>query len=111
MGHVISISRLLERSEGGLVVFDPGGRPLDIDLPADMVSPALLVAPVTDAVKRVEDGRMESLDREQMWSVRAIVLDAELLADLGDRDLGAEDLMDAVRDLGYTWQVNPVSDL
>ena len=76
-----------------------------------MVSPALLVAPVTDAVKRVEDGRMESLDREQMWSVRAIVLDAELLTDLGDRDLGAEDLMEAVRDLGYTWQVNPVSDL
>jgi hypothetical protein len=105
---VISISRLKEEA-GGLAVFDTGGRPLDLELPPGIVSPALLVAPVTDAVKRVDGGRIESLDRDRMWSVQAFVIDARLLAQLGDRELSAEGLMETVKELGYTWQVNPVS--
>ncbi len=71
--------------------------------------PFFIVAPVTDAVKRVEAGVVRSLDRDDMWSVEAIVLSHEVLSRLEDREMTVEDLMAAVGDLGYDWEVSPTS--
>lgn len=90
-------------------MFDEHGDPVARDIP-EMTSPAvLLVAPVTDAVKRVEGREVESLDRNSMWAVEAIVLDRSVLHRLGDDEMTAEDLLSAVRDLGYSWEVSPIS--
>lgn len=108
---MISPSSLARSAIGDRAVFDKHGNLLDIDIPTQIGPAALLVSPVTDAVKRVDDGRVESLDRDQMWLVEAIVLHRDVLDRLEDREMTAEDLLSAVRDVGHTWQISPISDL
>ena len=96
---------------GDRAVFDKDGNLLDIEIPSELGPAALLVAPVTDAVKRVDDDRVESLDRDQMWLVEAIVLHRDILDRLEDREMIAGDLLTAVRDAGHSWQVSPISGL
>lgn len=108
---MISIAHLVGSIVGDRVAFDKQGEPLDIEIPASTGPAALLVSPVTDAVKRVEGDEVESLDRDQMWAVGAIVLTGAVLRRLDDREMTAEDLLDAVREMGYSWQISPISSL
>ena len=91
------------------MAFDEGGEPVDVEIPATIGPAAFLVTPVTDAVKRVIDGRIESLDRDQMWAVEAIVLNRVVLRRLGDQEMTTGELLSRVRELGYAWQISPVS--
>lgn len=106
---MISTAKLLGSLHGSHVAFDTQGNPVEVDI-ADVRGPAtLLVAPVTDAVKRLRDGVVESLDRDEMWVVEAMVLERDVLRDLGGVDLTADELWVAVEEAGFTWQVSPTS--
>jgi hypothetical protein len=105
---VISISRLTEILVDDWVVFDERGGPVDTEVPVSTDAAALLVTPMTDAVKRVDDGVVHSLDRDRMWVVEAIILNRMVLDRLGEETMSFEELFDAVRGLGHSWQINPV---
>lgn len=109
MSPVISISWLRENLKGDWVAFDHHGAPVDVEIPATIGPAALLVTPVTDAVKRVRGGEVESLDRDQMWAVEAIVLNRVVLRRFEDGEMTTDELLAAVRDLGFSWQVSPIS--
>lgn len=110
-GHVISISRLREHIVGDRVVFDRQGNPADVDVTHARGHAVLVVAPVTDAVKRVEGGRVESLDRDRMWAVEAIALGKVVLEQLDVDELSVEELLAAVPRMGYSWEISPNADL
>ena len=82
---------------------------MDVAIPADVGPAALLVTPVTDAVKRLDGDEVVSLDREGMWAVEAIVLNKVIVRRLDDMEVTAEELLDLVPEMGYTWQVSPIS--
>lgn len=106
---MISIADLERGVKERRVVFDKTGALLDIPLPDGLGPATLLVSEMTDALKTVEVDRVESsIDRAQVWMVDAIVLDEEVVAGL-EGTISAEDLIDAVRDAGYEWQVSPTS--
>lgn len=105
----ISTSRLADNLRGDWVAFDEHGNPLEIDIPGDIGPAALLVSTVTDAVKRCDGDTVESLDRDQMWLVEAIVLNSVVLRRLGDLEATPEELLSAVREVGYSWQISPFS--
>lgn len=106
---MISISRLRDGLVGDWVAFDEEGEPVDVEIPVSIGPAAILVNPVTDAVKRVEGDVVESLDRERMWLVEAIVLNRVVLHRLSDGEMAVGELLDVVRGLGYSWQVSPIS--
>lgn len=106
---MLSTARLLDGLVGDRVVIDRHGNQLDIEVPAGLGPAALLVTSLTDAVKRVESGAVESLDRDQLWVVDAIVLSGVVVQDLEVGELSAEDLLAAVRDAGYSWEISPIS--
>lgn len=106
---MISTTRLLGSIRDGRVAFDTQGNPVEIDLAIVHGPASLLVAPVTDAVKRMRGGVVESLDRDQMWVVEAMVLETDVLQALGDVGLTAEELWRAVEQAGFSWQVSPTS--
>jgi hypothetical protein len=106
---MISTSRLAGSLRGNWVAFDKHGNPLEIDIPGDIGPAALLVSSVTDAVKRLEGDTVKSLDRDQMWLVEAMVLNRVVLSRLGDLEATPEDLLSAVREAGYSWQISPFS--
>jgi len=108
---MISTARLLDSLRDGRVAFDTQGDPVEVDVTNVHGPASLLVAPVTDAVKRLRDGLVESLDRDQMWVVEAIVLEGDVLQSLGEVDLTAEQLWLAVEEAGFSWQVSPTSSL
>lgn len=107
---MISIARLKDDLVGHRVAFDEHGESVDVEIPEIAGEAILLVSPVTDAVKKVAEGTVRSLDRDEMWAVQAIVLNEGVLRQLDDREMSAEDLLSAVRVLGVTWQVSPTSD-
>lgn len=109
MGLVISTSSLAESLLGDWAAFDERGEPVDVEIPRSIGPAAFLVSPVTDAVKRIEADVIESLDRDGMWAVEAIVLNRVVLTRLGERELNVEELIAAVRELGYSWQISPVA--
>lgn len=106
---MITTARLLQNVSDGCAVFDRHGEPVDLELPADLGEAVLVVSSVTDAVKRVNDGRVESLDRDALWVVEAVVLAEPILKQVEATFETTDDLLEAVRDLGYTWAVSPVS--
>lgn len=91
------------------MAFDGSGETFEVDIPASIGPAALLVSPVTDALKRVEGGVVESVDRDQMWEVEAMVLNRVVLRRLGEEEMSTEELMAAVRELGFRWQISPVA--
>jgi hypothetical protein len=107
---VISTSKLRGQAVADRVIFDVRGEPVDTEIPPSMGEAGLLVSPVTDAVKRVHDGVVESLDRDRFWTVEAIVLGRDVLELLDETPMSADELIDAVRRLGYSWDVRPVVD-
>ena len=110
---MISIALLLESLDGDRVVFDRHGRPVDLEVPVDAGPAAMLVSEVTEALKRVDAaGNIDaSIDRNGMWQVDALVLERSVLDRLEAGDHTVDSLLQAVRDLGYTWQVSSTSDL
>ncbi len=108
---MISITRLIQTLVGEWVVFDERGDLVDADVPTSTGEATLLVSPLTDAVKRIVDGAVHSLDRDQMWVVEAVVLNRVVLDRLDHETMSIEDLLHAVSGLGYSWQVSPVVDL
>lgn len=92
------------------MIFDLRGEPVDTEIPASMGAAGLLVSPVTDAVKRVHDGVVESVDRDRFWSVKAIILGWDVVELLDETPMNADELIDAVRRLGYSWDVRAVLD-
>lgn len=109
-GHVISISRLREGIIGDRVVFDRQGNPADVDVSHVPGQAILVVVPVTDAIKRVEGGRVKSLDRDRMWAVEAIALDKVVVDQLDVDELSVEELLAAVPRMGYSWEISPSAD-
>lgn len=109
-GRVISMSRIREYTVGERVVFDWHGDPADVDVSHAPGEAVLVVAPVTDAVKRVEGDRVESLDRDRMWVVEAFALDPVVIDKLDAKELSVEELLAEVPRLGYSWEVTPIVD-
>lgn len=106
---VISISILKTSLDGDWVSFDRRGRLLYIEIPGNIGPAAFLVREVTDAVKRLEGELVHSLDRDAMWAVDAIVLNRVVLQKLEDEEMTIDELIDAVRERGFGWQISPVS--
>ena len=107
--RVISISRLRQRIVGDRVVFDRHGNPADVDVSHARGRAILVVAPVTDAVKRVEGGQVKSLDRDRMWVIEAVALDRLVVDQLDGDELSVEELLAAVPRMGYSWGISPTA--
>lgn len=109
---VISIARLRRHVSDKWVACDDRGQVLDIEIPRDIGPAALLVTPVTDALKTIDDvgNLIGSVDRSELWAVDAIVLNVVALDRLEDDEVSPEDLLQLVRDSGLAWQVRPTSD-
>ena len=89
-----------------LVVVDHNGEPIERDgLPGELPIPGLLVSPVTEAVKQVEQGRLiADLDRDSLWAVRGFILDITVLDALGEGTYSVAELIGAVTAAGHDWQ-------
>ena len=84
---------------------DPEGRPFD-GLPDDLPAPSLLVAPVSEAVKRVEGDRLaEDLDRSRLWLVRGIAVDRVVMESVPDGSYTMTDLIRQVEAAGHAWGI------
>jgi hypothetical protein len=110
---MISTRRLTDILEGEWAVFDGQGNPVARPVPQDVGPAALLVTDLTDALKRVDgaDRIVDSVDRTNMWSVEAIVLNSVALRRLEDAEFSVEGLIEAVRAAGLAWQIRPISVL
>lgn len=89
---------------GELLAVDLEGGPIGIDGLVDPASPGLVVAPVTEAVKEVDDGTVvQYVNRDTLWAVHGFVVDHELVSLLPDQVDGPESLISAVVELGRNW--------
>ncbi|HEU4917220.1 MAG TPA: hypothetical protein VFV13_11730 [Acidimicrobiia bacterium] len=103
-------SRELRRRAGdGRVVFvDADGSEIDGPL-GDVTVPALLVVPVSEAVKRAEKDRLtEDIDRSLIWAVRGIAVDHAVVETLPDGSFTISELIDAVTAAGHVWRTTPL---
>lgn len=96
---------------GNWVAFDKHGDRVDYTVPNDIGPATLSVSPVTDALKTVDDvGNLAtSGDKAAFWSVDAIVLNVVVLDRLPESVDSVEDLIEKVRQIGFTWQISPTS--
>jgi hypothetical protein len=110
---VISLADLRSLIDGNWVAFDVEGRTVEYKVPKDIGPAALSVSSVTDALKVVgEDGNLVgSVDKASYWSVDAIVLNVVVLDRLHGSSYTAEDLIEEVRSVGFSWQISPTSGL
>ena len=108
---MISIDQLRTRLTGDQVSFDKWGHTVDIEIPEGLGPATMLVAEVTEALKKVDfaDRVTGSIDRAEMWSVQALVLGRSVLDQLEGDEISAEDLIEAVEATGVTWKVSPIS--
>ncbi|MFZ0013231.1 MAG: hypothetical protein WAL25_03855 [Acidimicrobiia bacterium] len=108
---MISIELLKTRLEGNWVAFDKHGRPVVYRPPKDIGPATLGVRPVTDALKRVDenDEVVGSVDKKSVWAVDVIILNTIVLDRLPDQSFSAEGLIEAVRSVGFTWQISSIS--
>lgn len=91
--------------EHGRVRLDPDGV---LDLSGDIQGAddraVLVVDEVTEAVKRVEgEGVLGTVDRDELWTVKGIILDREVVLGLPDDLATPADLIGAVKNAGYHW--------
>ena len=64
----------------------------------------LVVDQVTEAVKLVEGEEvLRSVDRDELWTVKGLILDREVVLTLPDDLKSPADLIKAVTDAGYHW--------
>jgi hypothetical protein len=100
---VIDSRGLRRRAAGGHVVaVDTAGR--DLEVPQDVVTPSLLVADVSEAVKRVEGDKVtEDLDRGQLWLVRGLAVDRLVMESVSEGTLTMAELIREVEAAGHVW--------
>ncbi len=103
------MERLLAALTDGRVAFDNQGNPVDTPEIGVEGQASAVVAPVTDAVKQLRGEVVESLDRGGMWAVEVMVLDREVIEALGQDEMTAGELWQAVTDAGYSWQLSSAS--
>lgn len=106
---MISRERLLAALTDGRVAFDAEGTPVDLPEVGLEGHAYAVVVPVTDAVKQMRGDVVESLDRGGMWVVEVMVLDREVIEALGQEEMTAQELWQAVTDIGRTWQLSSTS--
>ena len=95
-------------NEAGVVSIDADGRVIDA-APDDVSLPSLLVAPVSDAVKKMEGDRLtEDLDRSQLWSVRGIAVDRLVMESVPDGSFTMAELIQQVESAGQVWSTTPL---
>ena len=97
--------RKLRDTGPGPILVDGAGAPLPVEgLPEDAMPPALLVAPVTEAVKEVDGGTIvRYLNRDAMWAVQGFLLSNEIVSALPDGIDSAAGLIEAVSRSGLRW--------
>lgn len=103
---MLSISKLEKAlGDGDWVVASPDGDVLDREIPKSIGPATLMVRPLTDALKRVVADRVvESISRDDVWSVEAFALNRVVVEKL-EGELEPRDLYEAVRATGLAWQV------
>jgi hypothetical protein len=110
---VIDIRALRKLAAGGKDHFDIDHAGALVDWgELNVEGPAvLIVGPVTDAVKVVADDLvLDSLDRDDLWSIHGFRLEREVLLALEDEVSDPQSLVDAVSAAGFAWQViNPTT--
>lgn len=75
-------------------------------LAGDAEPPGLVVGPVTEAVKSFGDGSvLLDVDRDTLWAVEGLLLDEEVLRDVGEFMGSAETLIEAVIGAGHRWRL------
>lgn len=109
MPPVISIEGLRDQLDGDWVAVDRHGEIVEYSVPKDIGPATLSVSPVSDALKEVNDADniVGSVDKNTVWSVDAIVLNSIVLSRLPDQTFTAEELIEAVREAGFVWQITP----
>ncbi len=97
-------------SGSSVLMVDLVGRPLETDgLPEDLPVPGLLVRALTEAVKRVEAGRLlDDLDRDAMWAIEGFILDKDVLEGLPNGVYSSEQFIEVVVEAGFTWRSAPL---
>lgn len=105
---MISIEALRGELDGDWVAIDRHGQVVDYEVPKDIGPATLSVSPMTEALKRVDqdDRVVGDLDRDTVWTVDALVLNTVVLRRLPEREYTAEELIDAVREAGFAWQIS-----
>lgn len=86
---------------------------MEVQVPEDFGPAVLLVAPVTDALKKVSpDGLVEgSVDRGSILQVEGIALDAATIAGLDEDELQMAPLICAVIENGVELDARPAASL
>jgi hypothetical protein len=98
------LRKLLETSPEPIFVDAAGASHPVEGLPEDATPPALLVAPVTEAVKEVDGDTVVSyLNRDAMWAVQGFLLSHEVVSALPDGVDSAAALIEAVSRAGLRW--------
>lgn len=112
MPAVISTADLRALLDGDWVAFDIDGRLVDFPVASDVGPATLTVSPVTDALKVLDENGFlaGSVDKTPYWSVDAIVLNVAVLDRLPNGSFTAEDLIEEVRRVGFSWQISWTSD-
>lgn len=102
----------VEAGDAHVVVLDDGEL-VDAELPEDFGEVVLLVAPVTDALKRVsKDMLIEgSVDRDTVMGVEGIVLSATTIGALEDGEMELETLIETLVEGGRLLDVRPAAGL
>ncbi len=109
---MLTASRLTELlgSDDVLAFTTAGNR---IPVPAELRAGAatIVVSAPSDALKTVSDrGFIEgSVDRGEVWTAEAFVLNSEVVKRLEGEFLTPADVYEAVASLGYEWIVSPSS--
>ena len=105
---MISLTKLRAGLRDDWVVFESGGSLLYSEPPADVGPAVMLVTEVVDAMKVVESGFVvESVDRDRLWVLEGLAMSGEVISQLGEGEVELADLIEAVRESGFEWQVTP----
>jgi len=99
--------RRLAGSVTGRLLVDADGRLMDqAGIAGDAHVPGLVVTPITEAVKKVDSGKIvHYLSRDTLWGVEGFLLDRRVIDSLPDGIQSGSGLIDAVREAGFAWQV------
>lgn len=102
------ISDLLFETDADPVPIDADGSRLEATVPEGLGPATLLVGPVVDAVKLVEDGRVVgSLDRDDLYAVAGVVVARSLLESIAETELSLPAIIEAAAMLGHRWESHP----
>ena len=112
---MVSILALKQRLVNGedWVLFDSHGAALEVPVPPDIGAAALLVDPVTDALKTITPQGLvdQSLNRDEIWAVKGFALNLAVVDRLESSEMTSRELYDAVVDLRLSWQVKTMAEI